>query len=127
MNRRVVPWLGLAVWLGAAAVLIPLAGKTSEVQSSDPALVLPRDAEWDSLHERFPRFTGERQIVVLSVDSLQTSCGFGVPQATEMQRRTRIHEWCESKGDEALVDYRQRNNARSIDGLVNDTVPVGSG
>lgn len=45
MNRRAVPWLGLALWAAAAAVLIPLAGKNSELQSTDPALVLPRGAE----------------------------------------------------------------------------------
>lgn len=85
-------------------------------------IVLPQDGDWDALHAHFPHFAGERQIVVLEVDSLQTSCGFGVPQASEMQRRPKIHEWCESKGEEGLADYRRRKNALSIDGLSNDTV-----
>jgi hypothetical protein len=87
-------------------------------------IVLPQDGEWGPLHAHFPDYVGERQIVVLEVDSLQTSCGFGVPQATEMRRRSKIHEWCESKGEATLAEYRQRHNARSIDGLTNDTVPA---
>jgi RND superfamily putative drug exporter len=45
MNRRGIPWLGLALWVAAAALLVPLAGKTAKVQSTDPALVLPQGAE----------------------------------------------------------------------------------
>lgn len=42
---RYVAWSGLAVWAAATAVLMPLAGRAAEVQSTDPALVLPRSAE----------------------------------------------------------------------------------
>ncbi len=42
---RYVAWLGLALWVAAAALLTPLAGKTAEVVSTDPALVLPQNAE----------------------------------------------------------------------------------
>jgi RND superfamily putative drug exporter len=47
MNRwgRYAIWLGLAVWVAIVALVMPLAGKTAEVQSTDPALVLPRGAE----------------------------------------------------------------------------------
>ena len=37
------------------------------------------DAEWDGLRAHFPAYPGERQIVVLEVESAQTSCGFAVP------------------------------------------------
>src|SRR3989338_5386530 len=39
----------------------------------------PRDAEWDSLLTLFPAIPGARQIIDMSVDLVQTSCGFGVP------------------------------------------------
>ncbi len=85
-------------------------------------IVLPENSEWDALAARFPHFVGMRQFVVLDVESVQTSCGFGVPEASAMQPRPRMVEWAEGKGEEALAVYRRRNNARSIDGLSNDTV-----
>jgi putative drug exporter of the RND superfamily len=42
---RFAAWLGLVVWVAVVAVILPLAGKTADVQSTDPALVLPQDAE----------------------------------------------------------------------------------
>ena len=42
---RPVAWLGLALWVVAAALLAPLAGRVGEVRSTDPALVLPQNAE----------------------------------------------------------------------------------
>ncbi len=43
-------------------------------------LVFPRNAECESLHAHFPALPGERQIVLLDVEAVQTSCGFGVPR-----------------------------------------------
>ncbi len=85
-------------------------------------VVLPGAPDWDRLAAHFPTFAGTRQIIVLAVESAQTSCGFGVPHAEAMQPRTRMIEWAEGKGEEALALYRRRNNACSIDGLTNDTV-----
>ena len=87
-------------------------------------VVLPGAGDWHALAAHFPHFVGTRQIIVLDVESAQTSCGFGVPQAEAMQPRARMVEWAEGKGEEALVTYRQRYNARSIDGLSNDTISL---
>lgn len=85
-------------------------------------LVFPRDAEWESMRAHFPGQAGDRQIVVVTVDSLQTSCGFGVPIAGAMRERPRLREWAEKKSEDALADYRRRYNRVSIDGLTSDTV-----
>jgi RND superfamily putative drug exporter len=42
---RYAVWLGLALWVAAAALLIPLAGRTVGGGSADADLVLPRHAE----------------------------------------------------------------------------------
>jgi hypothetical protein len=42
-------------------------------------VIRPRDKEWQSFYSLFKPLPGERQIIVLEVDSAQTSCGFGVP------------------------------------------------
>ena len=68
-----------------------------------------------------PRFgeepLGARQIVVLDVDLVQTSCGFGVPLYDYEAERPSLARWAESKGEEGLEAYRREKNAISIDGL----------
>ena len=41
--------------------------------------VLPQDAGWDALAEHFTLLPGTRQIFDIAVESVQTSCGWGVP------------------------------------------------
>jgi RND superfamily putative drug exporter len=40
-----VVWLGVALWAVATVLLVPLAGKTADVTSTDPTLALARSAE----------------------------------------------------------------------------------
>src|SRR4051812_274019 len=56
-----------------------------------------RDAEWADLIGRFKEMPGQRQIVVLRVESVQTSCGFGVPQYERVEQRETLIEWSEQK------------------------------
>ena len=42
-------------------------------------VIRPRDAEWHALSGHFPPLTGSRQIMLIRVESVQTSCGYGVP------------------------------------------------
>ncbi len=60
---------------------------------------------------------GARQIVVLGVDRVQTSCGYGVPLFDFAAERTTLRRWAEAKGAEGLAEYWQRKNSVSIDGL----------
>jgi Pyridoxamine 5'-phosphate oxidase len=60
---------------------------------------------------------GARQIVVLEVELVQTSCGFGVPLYDYRGERPALTRWAESKGQDGLEAYRREHNARSIDGL----------
>ncbi len=60
---------------------------------------------------------GARQIVIVDVDLVQTSCGFGVPLFDYSGERASLDRWAEAKGEEGLASYRREHNARSIDGL----------
>ena len=60
---------------------------------------------------------GARQIVVLEVDLVQTSCGFGVPVYQYQEERPSLIRWAESHGEAGLEDYRRQKNARSLDGI----------
>ncbi|MET0622515.1 MAG: pyridoxamine 5'-phosphate oxidase family protein [Pyrinomonadaceae bacterium] len=80
-------------------------------------VVRPGQAGWDALHAHFPTYPGERQIVVLGVESAQTSCGFGVPVYELKQERPKLVEWMSKKGEDGMREYRREKNRVSIDGL----------
>jgi hypothetical protein len=79
-------------------------------------VVRPGDSRWDELAQHFDVLPGARQIVVTHIDSVQTSCGFAVPRYDFVEHRQKLVRWAEKKGDEGLVEYRQKKNATSIDG-----------
>ena len=60
---------------------------------------------------------GSRQIVVLNIDLVQTSCGYGVPLFQYEGERDTLTRWASAKGEEGLEAYRHAHNERSIDGL----------
>jgi hypothetical protein len=60
---------------------------------------------------------GARQIIELQVELVQTSCGFGVPVMTVQEDRTALTRQAEAWGPDGLMDYWQRKNLSSIDGL----------
>ena len=80
-------------------------------------IVRPGDEKWSELHPKFQTLAGERQIVVLHIQSLQTSCGFGVPVYEFGEERQQLIEWAEKRGEQGINDYWQQKNVKSIDGL----------
>ena len=79
--------------------------------------VLPSSGEWSELIGEFQEMQGTRQIIVVDVDRVQTSCGFGVPLMGDAEHRGQLIDWAERKGDEGLVSYRREKNSLSIDGI----------
>lgn len=81
------------------------------------SLLRPEDADWESVYRLFPPLPGARQIVILNIDSVQTSCGFGVPRYTYCGERDELVNWAVKKGADGLRQYRAEKNRLSIDGL----------
>ena len=79
--------------------------------------VHPSDESWDELAEHFEKYPGARQIFDIKVDSLQTSCGFGVPFFHFQGDRDRLKTHFESKGADAIERGWIEKNSRSIDGF----------
>ncbi len=79
--------------------------------------IQPGDAEWDDLIAHFPVIAGTRQIFSIDVETVQTSCGYAVPQMELVAERQTLVKWAEGKGDEGLADYRSTKNMVSIDGM----------
>ncbi len=81
------------------------------------SVIRPRDAEWKDFNRLFLPTPGTRQIIKLSVESAQTSCGNGVPFYEYRGERETMIRWAEKKGEDGLQQYWQEKNQVSIDGL----------
>jgi predicted pyridoxine 5'-phosphate oxidase superfamily flavin-nucleotide-binding protein len=80
-------------------------------------VVEPADPRFAGLRTMLPDAEHVRSIIVVTVERISDSCGFAVPLYRYQGQRRQLVEWAEKKGDEKLVEYRQKNNALSIDGL----------
>jgi hypothetical protein len=62
-----------------------------------------------------------RAIVVVHLTRVATSCGYGVPLMNYAGQRSQLADWTDAKlrsgGEQALEEYKRRNNEMSIDGL----------
>lgn len=78
--------------------------------------VLPQDAEWAERIAGFTPLPGMRQIFIIDLDSIQTSCGWGVPyMAFERERQTLVKFHAQQDPAERLAKIAERTS--SIDGL----------
>jgi hypothetical protein len=66
---------------------------------------------------------GARQIIVLDIESVQTSCGYGVPVLDYKGERPSLDNWAKSKGEDGLKRYRREKNIVSIDGFATGFEP----
>ena len=76
-----------------------------------------RDPDWAEMDARFPDYPAKRQIVVVEVDSVITSCGFAVPLMDFVGQRPTLTAWAEAKGEEGIAQYWRDKNLVSFDGL----------
>ena len=79
--------------------------------------VLPGSADWAELSQHFTLFAGARQIIVMDVYSVQTSCGYAVPLYDFVEQRQTLVKWAENKGEAGLAQYHCEKNFTSLDGL----------
>jgi hypothetical protein len=94
---------------GPAAMILRLYGRGRTV--------LPSDPEFAGLRTHFDDVVGERQVIVLDIERVQTSCGYAVPRMDNPRQRDTLIRWAEKKGDDGLRAYRADKNVVSIDGL----------
>ncbi len=78
--------------------------------------VLPQDADWAELSARFTLLPGTRQIFDIAVESVQGSCGWGVPlMQVDKERATLVKYHAQSDPEKWARKMAQRTT--SIDGL----------
>lgn len=109
-NRMTVMWCSF----DARPVILRTYGTARTVTPSDP--------DWHDLDGNFPPDLGARQVYDLSIDLVQTSCGYAVPFMDFVGDRPVLAEWAEDKGPDGIADYWTTRNGTTIDGY-----PTGTG
>ncbi|MCA9403131.1 MAG: pyridoxamine 5'-phosphate oxidase family protein [Candidatus Omnitrophica bacterium] len=79
-------------------------------------VVHTRDTEWNELIGHLNPLPGARQIFDLTVDLVQTSCGFAVPRYDYGGDRDQLIKWAHTKGEDGIHRYWEDNNQTSLDG-----------
>jgi hypothetical protein len=81
------------------------------------SIILEGTPEWEELYPLFTPNSGARQIIVVDIHKVQSSCGYSVPFLSFVGERDTLNRWSEQKGEEGIKQYRREKNAYSIDGL----------
>lgn len=76
----------------------------------------PGDADWDGLAGLFPPHRSARQIFDLTVELVQTSCGYTVPFMDYAGERDTMQKWLDGKSDDDIRTYWVERNATTLDG-----------
>ena len=75
------------------------------------------DEEYAGWAARFAETRGARAVIVVDVERVSDSCGYGVPLMGPAEERHLLPEHMERKGADGLAGYRRLKNRTSIDGL----------
>ncbi|MHB1486269.1 MAG: pyridoxamine 5'-phosphate oxidase family protein [Acidimicrobiales bacterium] len=89
--------------------IVRLYGKGSAITLGHP--------DFANFAAHFPALQGSRAVIVVALDRIADSCGYGVPRMDLVHERDQMAKWAARKGDEGLELYRHTKNAQSIDGL----------
>lgn len=74
------------------------------------------DAGWPELAAQLPDQMGARQIVDVTIDLVQSSCGYAVPQMEMIAERPVLRDWANGKGSAGIAAYWAERNTTTIDG-----------
>lgn len=80
-------------------------------------VALPGEADYDDVVRRHPPHPSTRAVVVVDVDRVSDSCGYGVPVMEMVGERDLLRLGAEKRGEEGMAAYRAERNTRSVDGL----------
>jgi hypothetical protein len=80
-------------------------------------VALPGEPDFDEVVALHPPHPSTRAVVVVDVERVSDSCGFGVPVMDLVEERDLLRPSAEKRGPEGLAEYRATRNATSLDGL----------
>ena len=75
------------------------------------------DEEWREFVDFFPYSEGSRQIFDLSIELIQTSCGWAVPEYEFKKERDILDKSNKVAGEKGIRSYWRSSNTKSLDGM----------
>ena len=80
------------------------------------------DSEWSEYVGLFPESIASRQIFIVDISLVQSSCGMSVPFFDYQGDREELEKWSERQGREGIEKYWADRNQTSIDGFETEIV-----
>ena len=80
-------------------------------------VVLPGEPGFEEVAALHPPHPSTGAAVLVDVERVSDSCGFGVPVMDLVEERDLLRPSAEKRGPDGLVEYRAQKNATSLDGL----------
>ena len=80
------------------------------------------DPEWGKYSALFPHSVAARQIFILDIDMVQSSCGMSVPYFNYNDDRDDLGKWSTRQGKDGIEKYWVKKNQQSIDGFETEIV-----
>jgi hypothetical protein len=81
------------------------------------SVAMPGTSAYDEVVALHPVHPSTRAVVVVDVERISDSCGFGVPVMDVVRERDLLRQGAQRRGPDGLAAYRAEKNAVSIDGL----------
>jgi hypothetical protein len=75
------------------------------------------DPSWAEYNAAFPTDLAARQLFEMTVDLVQTSCGYGVPLMEYQAERPDADAWVAEKGPDGIRTYWDETNRSTLDGF----------
>ncbi|MGY5451121.1 pyridoxamine 5'-phosphate oxidase family protein [Agarivorans sp. MS3-6] len=90
-------------------VILRLYGKAQAIHRADQG--------WKEHIGLFPNRDGARQLYLLDIDMVQSSCGMAVPFFDYVAPREELSKWALKQGDDGIQKYWAKKNQHSLDGV----------
>lgn len=81
------------------------------------SMLHPKDSDWNEYISLFPPSVAARQVFILHIDLVQSSCGMSVPYFSYESDRDDLARWSDNQGAEGIQKYWLKKNQQSIDGF----------
>jgi hypothetical protein len=80
------------------------------------------DTNWEEYYSLFSQLPGTRQIFIVEIELVQTSCGMSVPFYKYIGEREQLKNWAIAKGKSGIKEYWQQKNQFTIDNIPTNIV-----
>ncbi len=77
-----------------------------------------RDPEWHDYINLFPEYTSSRQVFILDLEMVQTSCGYAVPHYDFLSERNTLVKIDDKVGKSGIIERQIKYNTKSINNKV---------